>query len=314
MSESAGASAAPSVSEASAPAVSESAGSESTASESSSAPEAKAPVQMCKVKIDGQIVELPLEEVTAGYQRTSAANKRLAEAAAERKKIEAERAEVAKMKEYLRKNPTKALLEDGVDLNDVIAHYEEVLWERIQEEKRSPEEKEALKAKREHEKVKKEYEAMRAEIEAENKRREEAKNEQETLKWQEEYSKQILSTLQSKNLPINDDTVYYLSSKMQQALENDIDLTFDDIAAAYKEDRELELKNLLSSLSADQLAELYGEDRMKQVRAKDVANLKNPTKVETPVTQLSKSAKEAPKKESMSEYFKRLDRIAKYGK
>jgi hypothetical protein len=312
MSESAGAAApsvpsTPSVSESSAPEIS----SESSASESSSAPTAP---QMVKVKIDGQIVELPLEEVTAGYQRTSAANKRLSEAAAERKKVEAERAEVAKMKEYLRKNPTKALLEDGVDLNDVITHYEEVLWERIQEEKRSPEEKESLKTKRETEKAKAELAAMRAEIAAENTRKEEAKRDQETLKWQEEYSKQILTTLQSKNLPVNDDTVYYLTSKMQQALENEVDLSFDDIATAYKEDREIELKNLLSSLSADQLAELYGEDRMKQVRAKDVASLKNPTKVETPVNLLSKDAKPVQKKESMSEYFKRLDRIAKYGK
>lgn len=313
MSDSAGA-AAPSVP--SAPSVSESTGvSEGQVSAGESSAEPKAPVQMCKVKIDGQIVELPLEEVTAGYQRTSAANKRLAEAAAERKKVEAERAEVAKMKEYLRKNPTKALLEDGVDLNDVIAHYEEVLWERIQDEKRSPEEKESLKAKREMEKLKAEYAAMKAEIDAEAKRKRDLEEEAEVAREMENYSKQILSTLQSKGLPVNDDTVYYLTSKMQIALEQGADLTFDDIATAYKEDRELELKNLLSSLSADQLAELYGEDRMKQVRAKDVANLKNPAKVETSVVdKADKNVKEPQKKESMSEYFKRLDRIAKYGK
>ena len=312
MSDSAGA-AAPSAP--SAPSVSESTGaSEASASTGESSASPKAP-QLVSVKIDGQIVQLPLEEVTAGYQRTSAANKRLSEAAAERKKVEAERAEVAKMKEYLRKNPTKALLEDGVDLNDVIAHYEEVLWERIQDEKRSPEEKESLKTKREMEKLKAEYAAMKAEIDAEAKRKKDIEDEAEVAKEMENYSKQILSTLQSKGLPVNDDTVYYLTSKMQLALEQGADLTFDDIATAYKEDRELELKNLLSSLSADQLAELYGEDRMKQVRAKDVANLKNPAKVETSaVDKADKNAREPQKKESMSEYFKRLDRIAKYGK
>lgn len=44
-----------------------------------------------KVKVDGVEQELPISEVAAGYQRASAANKRMEEAAALRKQIEAER-------------------------------------------------------------------------------------------------------------------------------------------------------------------------------------------------------------------------------
>lgn len=45
-----------------------------------------------RVKVDGQVVELPLSEVTKGYQKDAVASRRLAIAAEERKKLDAERA------------------------------------------------------------------------------------------------------------------------------------------------------------------------------------------------------------------------------
>lgn len=273
----------------------------------SSSTEAPKP-QLVKVKVDGQIVELPLEEVTAGYQKISAANKRLAEAAQERKKIEAELQDVQRMKAYMLKNPTKALREFGVDQKDLLAHYEEVLWEQIQEEKRSPEEKEAIKAKREIEALRQEHAALLEKLNQEENRKKEEALSKEIEKQTEEYSRQILETLQKVNIPVTDEVVLYMTEKMSAAIDEQVDLSFEDIAHAYKQDRELEARSLLSKLSIEQLMELLGEDRMKQVRAKDVANLKNPT----PEPALNKGVKpqsSSGKKQSMSEYFKELEKI-----
>jgi thiaminase len=273
----------------------------------SSSTEAPKP-QLVKVKVDGQIVELPLEEVTAGYQKISAANKRLAEAAQERKKIEAEFQDVQRMKAYMLKNPTKALREFGVDQKDLLAHYEEVLWEQIQEEKRSPEEKEAIKAKREIEALRQEHAALLEKLNQEESRKKEDALNKEIEKQTEEYSRQILDTLQKVNIPVTDEVVLYMTEKMSAAIDEQVDLSFEDIAHAYKQDRELEARSLLSKLSVEQLMELLGEDRMKQVRAKDVANLKNPT----PEPTLNKGVKpqsSSSKKQSMSEYFKELEKI-----
>lgn len=273
----------------------------------SSSTEAPKP-QLVKVKVDGQIVELPLEEVTAGYQKISAANKRLAEAAQERKKIEAEFQDVQRMKAYMLKNPTKALREFGVDQKDLLAHYEEVLWEQIQEEKRSPEEKEAIKAKREIEALRQEHAALLEKLNQEESRKKEDALNKEIEKQTEEYSRQILDTLQKVNIPVTDEVVLYMTEKMSAAIDEQVDLSFEDIAHAYKQDRELEARSLLSKLSVEQLMELLGEDRMKQVRAKDVANLKNPT----PEPTLNKGVKpqsSSGKKQSMSEYFKELEKI-----
>jgi hypothetical protein len=273
----------------------------------SSSTEAPKP-QLVKVKVDGQIVELPLEEVTAGYQKISAANKRLAEAAQERKKIEAELQDVQRMKAYMLKNPTKALREFGVDQKDLLAHYEEVLWEQIQEEKRSPEEKEAIKAKREIEALRQEHAALLEKLnQEENRKKEEALN-KEIEKQTEEYSRQILETLQKVNIPVTDEVVLYMTEKMSAAIDEQVDLSFEDIAHAYKQDRELEARSLLSKLSIEQLMELLGEDRMKQVRAKDVANLKNPTP-EPASNKGVKPQSSSGKKQSMSEYFKELEKI-----
>lgn len=52
-----------------------------------------------QVKIDGEVVELPLSEVVKGYQKDAVASRRLAQAAEERKRLEQERAEWERMRQ-----------------------------------------------------------------------------------------------------------------------------------------------------------------------------------------------------------------------
>ena len=262
--------------------------------------------QLVKVKIDGQIIELPIEEVTAGYQKISAANKRLAEAADERKKVEAELKEVQQLKAYMLKNPTKALRQFGVEEKELLAHYEDVLWEQLQEEKRSPEEKESNKAKRELEELRREHADLKALLDKDKETKRAALMEEQVAKETEEYSRQILETFKKLDLPVTDEAVLYMTDKMSHAIDNEIDITFEDIGKAYKQDRELEATKLLSKLSIDQLMTLLGEDKMKQVRAKDVANLRNPAPQSNEIKAPKQDAR-ADQRKPMSEFYKELE-------
>lgn len=55
-----------------------------------------------KVKVDGEELEVPYEEVLVNYQKTSAADKRLREAAAERAQLDSYRAELVAFQEQLK--------------------------------------------------------------------------------------------------------------------------------------------------------------------------------------------------------------------
>lgn len=55
-------------------------------------------VQMVKVKIDGVEQEIPIDELTRNYQKSSAADKRLQQAAEERRNIAEERAELESLR------------------------------------------------------------------------------------------------------------------------------------------------------------------------------------------------------------------------
>lgn len=64
--------------------------------------------KMVRVKIDGEEVEVPYEEVLTNYQKTSAADKRLRDAAAERTQLDNYRAELLAFQEHLKAQPAEA--------------------------------------------------------------------------------------------------------------------------------------------------------------------------------------------------------------
>jgi len=68
---------------------------------------------MVRVKVDGQVVELPLSEVTKGYQKDAVASRRLAQAAEERKLLDAEKMALAEQKRQIETAGTLSLEDDG---------------------------------------------------------------------------------------------------------------------------------------------------------------------------------------------------------
>jgi hypothetical protein len=74
--------------------------------------------QMVKVKIDGQEMELPLSEVTKGYQKDAVASRRLSQAADERRQLEELKQELeARERALAQGSLSSASLDDDLDVD-----------------------------------------------------------------------------------------------------------------------------------------------------------------------------------------------------
>jgi hypothetical protein len=70
-----------------------------------------------KVKVDGQELELPLSEVTKGYQKDAVASRRLAQAAEERKMLDARQRELEERENRLTASPSATPVDGDADVD-----------------------------------------------------------------------------------------------------------------------------------------------------------------------------------------------------
>lgn len=114
--------------------------------------------QLYTVKVHGEEKQIPLAEIIKGYQSIQAAQQKFQEAAAVRKQVEAQAAELVS---DLRSNPFAVLGQLGIDLD---SHIEAWAKERMEEAELSEEGKELkrLKAEREAWKAEKEQSEARS--------------------------------------------------------------------------------------------------------------------------------------------------------
>lgn len=257
-----------------------------------------------EVVIDGETVTLSLDELKAGYQKAKSSAKRYQEAAEERKQAAAEKKAAEEFKSKLLQNPFKALMEAGVDIGSARKHYESVVWEMLQQDQLTPEQKAELKAKQEFETEKQRIAREKEEIEAWKKERAREQEEQEVRKHQETYATMINEAISKHGLPGSPEVVAKMAGYMSQALEHGYELSIDDAAAMYKEETESGLKSLLGKYSPEQLMGLLGDEGLKALRAKDLEQVKNPASVRKP--SVSSPAKPSDKKISARDFFKNL--------
>jgi hypothetical protein len=252
-----------------------------------------------KLKVDKNEEDFELdldndEEVKKHLQKSRASDKRFQEAAEVRKAA-------IDFIEELKKNPRKVLSDPNINV-DLKKFAEEIINEHIKELEKSPEqrEKEALTA--ELEKLKKE-----------SKEREEAakKSEFEKLQLQQEHelSSQIEAALDVGGLPKHPRTVKAMAEMMMIALQNDIDLSPQDIAPIVKNNTMGEFKEIIQALSDDQLEDFLGKEILGRLQKKRVA--KSPTKTAQTVnniqaTSTTKESKkdDAVKKQTIRQWLK----------
>lgn len=232
--------------------------------------------QLYEIVVDGESQQVPLDELLKGYQLKSASNKRFQEASQIKKQVEERAQQLEEFKNKLLENPYDALVNAGLPFEAIRKHYEDVMYQMLQLDQMSPEEKAALQEKREAEKLRSEYEQLKKQLEEKTKQEEEVRFQQEVERETQEYVTKISEAAKNVGLPETPEVLQGVADIMRLALENGYNIPVEDAVAQYKEETTSSLKNLLGGLNEDALLALIGEDRMKNIRKKDIETITNP--------------------------------------
>lgn len=260
-----------------------------------------------KVKVDGEELEVDEDELLKGYQSSKSAQKKFSEAAMMRKQAE-------KFVELLKTDPVKVLTDPdiGVNFRELAEKY---LVEQLQEELLTPEEREVREVKRKL----REYEDKERLTREEQ---EKAQYEELLNHYQQDFTKQITTALESTGLPQNEATIGRMANYYYQILQSkDIadevkdNITFTDVAQLVQEDYQNELKRLVSSSNMETLVKLMGEDQVKNIRKWDLERVGKKDAPKTPEKQpdLKQRSSEGKKKMSMKEFDEQMAKIKRGG-
>lgn len=234
------------------------------------------------------------EEVVKYLQKAEASDSKFAEAAEVRKAA-------MQFIEELRKNPKKILMDPNINV-DYKKLAQEWMNEEMQEMEKTPEQKEK-------EKLQKELEAIKKEREDEKKDREQKEFERLQVEHERNLETEISAALDVGGLPKTARTVKAMAEMMMIALQHGIDLSPKEIAPLIKTTTLGEFKEVVNSLSDDQLEDFLGKEVIGRLKKRSVAKMKS---VETAAAvkptgasnKKSEEAKEPSKKISIRDFLR----------
>ena len=226
-----------------------------------------------KIKVDNQEFEeaLPFEVdegnkeavdyLRRNLQLSKAASKRMQEANLTKKQAE-------NFVKALQENPL-AVLQDprimGEEKFRAIA--EQYLSKKLQEQMMTPEQikqaqnEERLRHYEQQEKTQKEQAELAQQRQLED-------------HYAQEYTKTIITALQTSNLPKNPYTMKRMAELMQKNLQHGLDLEPQHLAQLVKEDYQRELVSLIGASDPDQIIAMFGDEMTNKIRKADLAKLK----------------------------------------
>ncbi len=267
------------------------------AAETKEAPEGMtaAEKKIWKLKADGEEFEFDAtddEAVKKEIMKARGAGKRFEEATKMRRQAE-QFFNMLKDPATLRQVLTDPRV--GVDLKKFA---EEFVWDQIQEQKLTPEQKKQRDVERELAKYK--------EQEAQGKKATEEREAQELhQKFASDYDKRIGDALKAANLPKTPATVQRMANYMLQAVRNGYELEPADLVEQVRKDYIEDVKALFGQTDGDQLMAILGEDLGQKIRNTDLKKLKSTQgqQFSTPTPKPSKT-KDKPSKMSGDDWLK----------
>ena len=245
-----------------------------------------------KLKVFGKDVEEEIdlndmEGLTRRFQKSAAADKSMQESA-EIKKL------AIQLIQDLKTNPRKVLSDPNLGL-DVKKLAQEIINEEIAEMEKSPEQ-------RELESLKKQLQEKNQAIEEREKQAKDAEQARVQKEYEVNLENQITAVLDISGLPKTPRTVARMADYMIIALKEGIKLEPKDIAPIVKNNTLSEFKEIITSLSDDQLDDFLGKEVLGRLRKKNIAKVKagdtaNSIKAtgKSVDVKLAESKKEAPK-------------------
>lgn len=246
--------------------------------------------------VNGKAEDLELdlgndEEVKNYLQKARASDQKFKEAADVRKAA-------MEFIEQLRKNPRRVLSDPNIGI-DIRKFAEEILSDEIKEMEKTPEQREKDKLMKELEEFK--AKAKKSEEDAKTAAQQKLELEQERV-----LESDISAALDIGGLPKTPRTVKAMAEYMMIALEQGIDLSAKDIAPIVKSTNLKEFKEIVDSLSDDQLESFLGKDVIGRLRKKSLSKAPRSVPSANAVKPTGQSPKQSsePKKDEKITYRK----------
>jgi len=229
----------------------------------------------CKIDGEEEEVELTQDDVKRNYQKMMAADKRFEEAAQGRKQVfEA----IDRMKDP---NQLPQVLEAmGYDVRQLA---EQFLYQQLQYEALTPEQRRGLEMQRE----------LQRRDAIDQQRQQQYDAQEKSVQSQamvQEIQGQIIDALKTSNLPQTADSVKRMANEMSRNVKRGISITAAEAAKYVERDLRRQIKDLTGKLPPEKLDDILGPDVGKKLRQRDLAKIKNPiqTKGMPPVQQKEK--------------------------
>ena len=238
-----------------------------------------------KLKVDGEEFDFDAsdeEAVKREIMKARGADKRFQTAANTR--AEAERFfEAMKDPKSLRK-----ILEDprvGIDLKKFAEEY---VWEQIQEQNLTPEQKTA----RDRDRRLAEYEERERSRDEEEKK---TKASERQKQFEQSYEEKITQALQLGGLPKTHASVSKMADYLEKSLRHNVDLSPQELVKVVRNDYLEEFNSVLSAADGEQLLSLIGEANAEKLRKADLKRLRstnsNPYQKRAPAAQVPKASR-----------------------
>lgn len=269
--------------------------------------EVKAQIKKLKIKVDGKELEKELDlaneaELIKMLQMSEMSNKRAQEAAELRKKHQARESELNNFLELLKDKPELILQQMG---KNPVELAEKWLQEEVEKMQMDPKERRIKELEAEMKKIADEKAAAKQ-------AQEEAQKKYLRDKYASDYELQLKKAMDSGSIPSEPELVNSMVSYMAKAIEQGIDISFDDIIPLVKNSHRNIVKSTLKGFSAQELLELLSEAQVNDLLVKKAPPKK---KVAPPTAQQIKDAGEkveensGPKfrTQSASEFFRNLE-------
>jgi hypothetical protein len=254
------------------------------------------------IKVDGKQLEREIDlgneaELIKIIQMAEMAQSRAQEAANLRKSDLERSQQVEDFINALKNDPRSVLEHLGHNVPELA---NKVLEEEIKKMEMSPEQR----------KIQELEAQLKAKLEAEETTKKQAEAQaQEALKakYAAEYEKDMITALDSGNLPRDPEVITRLTGMMKIALANKIDLSFADLIPLLKENMEKQMKAMMSAMSAEDLDRILAEEKLKEInsRRRKAADALKP-KQAPPVAQSIKDSS-IPKAEDLKKIDKKIN-------
>lgn len=194
--------------------------------------------------------------------------------------------EITSWIQWLREDPAAALSDPtiGVDLKKLAAN---VIEKEIEQSKKSPEQIEKEKLEIELRKIKEEREKEKTDYQT---------KELERYKLQEieRYDMLMTQALDKAQLPKNPYIVKKIADYMLLGIENDMDVSPEDVIPLVEEEMKSDLKSMFSVMPDEVLESLIGDDNYNRIRKRKLGKAKSSQK-EVPAQPLKSSIKDVSK-------------------